>query len=407
MVSVTMSNDTSSYTYWSAPIGIDLEARDSTSGRQTQSTPNLPMTSSECIQSEAQFRDSARAGDRDGGGGGGGGGGARDKTLVSPVRSPRPSYISIPARWPFPSSAGTGQLPQTQSQDPWGEQSDTPPPLQRRPSLVVRAVRQLSNSLGTIRLMSPPSPDDTAKLQAFHAAVTNYGTLSNDTSKHIPPTPTHLRSPAPPDPSPITTLESAPPSRAGSEVGKGDSWFSGGRSWAKRGGKERERGSSSAVVVAEPDQLDPESPLSPPATPRNDDLELDDNDNDGNDKRKSIACVDNNANPKNIHIETDKWRNNIPTSQTLPPPHFHPSPPPSPRPFCKGAASFLAAMERLKPEPAMVLENSGSVARDHLACERTYLAYVRTSLAIASTGVGGWPDFSYFYLSLTDYFYGP
>ncbi|KAF5389666.1 hypothetical protein D9757_004097 [Collybiopsis confluens] len=37
--------------------------------------------------------------------------------------------------------------------------------------------------------------------------------------------------------------------------------------------------------------------------------------------------------------------------------------------------------------PVLVLENSGSVARDHLASERTFLAYVRTSLAIASTGV--------------------
>ncbi|KAH9850242.1 hypothetical protein C2E23DRAFT_331752 [Lenzites betulinus] len=35
----------------------------------------------------------------------------------------------------------------------------------------------------------------------------------------------------------------------------------------------------------------------------------------------------------------------------------------------------------------MTLENSGSVARDHLASERTFLAYARTSLTIASTGV--------------------
>ncbi|EGO23713.1 hypothetical protein SERLADRAFT_392038 [Serpula lacrymans var. lacrymans S7.9] len=35
----------------------------------------------------------------------------------------------------------------------------------------------------------------------------------------------------------------------------------------------------------------------------------------------------------------------------------------------------------------LVLENTGSVARDHLASERTYLAYVRTSLACASAGV--------------------
>ena len=38
--------------------------------------------------------------------------------------------------------------------------------------------------------------------------------------------------------------------------------------------------------------------------------------------------------------------------------------------------------------PSLTLENSGSVARDHLASERTFLAYVRTSLTIASTGVG-------------------
>ncbi|KAI6114269.1 hypothetical protein F5141DRAFT_1002405 [Pisolithus sp. B1] len=39
---------------------------------------------------------------------------------------------------------------------------------------------------------------------------------------------------------------------------------------------------------------------------------------------------------------------------------------------------------------SLVLENKGNVARDHLASERTYLAYVRTSLACASAGVGWW-----------------
>ncbi|EJD02540.1 uncharacterized protein FOMMEDRAFT_109975 [Fomitiporia mediterranea MF3/22] len=37
--------------------------------------------------------------------------------------------------------------------------------------------------------------------------------------------------------------------------------------------------------------------------------------------------------------------------------------------------------------PSLLLENSGSVARDHLAAERTFLAYVRTSLGCAATGV--------------------
>ncbi|KAG7441689.1 uncharacterized protein BT62DRAFT_936819 [Guyanagaster necrorhizus] len=36
---------------------------------------------------------------------------------------------------------------------------------------------------------------------------------------------------------------------------------------------------------------------------------------------------------------------------------------------------------------SLTLENNGSVARDHLASERTFLAYVRTSLVLASTGV--------------------
>lgn len=50
-----------------------------------------------------------------------------------------------------------------------------------------------------------------------------------------------------------------------------------------------------------------------------------------------------------------------------------------------GASSKRFEWKRFKP--ALVLENSGSVARDHLATERTFLAYVRTSLALASTGV--------------------
>ena len=35
------------------------------------------------------------------------------------------------------------------------------------------------------------------------------------------------------------------------------------------------------------------------------------------------------------------------------------------------------------------LQNVGSVARDHLANERTFLAWLRTSLSLASIGVGG------------------
>jgi hypothetical protein len=42
-------------------------------------------------------------------------------------------------------------------------------------------------------------------------------------------------------------------------------------------------------------------------------------------------------------------------------------------------------------EVSLRLQNSGSVARDHLALERTFLAYMRTSIAVASAGVGGYP----------------
>jgi len=55
----------------------------------------------------------------------------------------------------------------------------------------------------------------------------------------------------------------------------------------------------------------------------------------------------------------------------------------SPRSRSRSAVRLLKALS-----PTLTLKNSGSVARDHLASERTWLAYVRTSLAIASTGVG-------------------
>ena len=51
--------------------------------------------------------------------------------------------------------------------------------------------------------------------------------------------------------------------------------------------------------------------------------------------------------------------------------------------------SILQVINLLKRyNPAIILQNSGSVARDHLASERTFLAYVHTSLALSNAGIG-------------------
>jgi uncharacterized membrane protein YidH (DUF202 family) len=47
-----------------------------------------------------------------------------------------------------------------------------------------------------------------------------------------------------------------------------------------------------------------------------------------------------------------------------------------------------SGFDTLRSKVTLTLKNSGSVARDHLASERTFLAYMRTSLAIAAAGIG-------------------
>ncbi|KAI8372103.1 hypothetical protein BD560DRAFT_102472 [Blakeslea trispora] len=56
----------------------------------------------------------------------------------------------------------------------------------------------------------------------------------------------------------------------------------------------------------------------------------------------------------------------------------------------KGQQSFFHHLQELFDHyrAALFLENQGSVARDHLANERTYLAWLRTSLSTISVGIG-------------------
>jgi hypothetical protein len=65
------------------------------------------------------------------------------------------------------------------------------------------------------------------------------------------------------------------------------------------------------------------------------------------------------------------------------------NPRPSASPSGKKISDVAAAAPTVLPfKLSLTLQNTGSVARDHLASERTFLAYVRTSLSFASAGVG-------------------
>lgn len=70
--------------------------------------------------------------------------------------------------------------------------------------------------------------------------------------------------------------------------------------------------------------------------------------------------------------------------------NFNPLDSQKPAPYCSSHTTTSRRSRfplNLPRNISLRLENSGSVARDHLASERTFLAYMRTSLAISASGV--------------------
>lgn len=95
--------------------------------------------------------------------------------------------------------------------------------------------------------------------------------------------------------------------------------------------------------------------------------------------------------PRSFDLDATRSQGDSTTSS---PPH---APPPQSRDFAAQPTSNdppvpqrtpqESLLEKVRNSTSLRLVNSGSVARDHLASERTFLAYIRTSLAIASSGV--------------------
>jgi hypothetical protein len=95
------------------------------------------------------------------------------------------------------------------------------------------------------------------------------------------------------------------------------------------------------------------------------------------DSSQGASLLSQNTNPSNYGSISDDDRSSFHSTST------HEATPPQ-----ASTSTNTRRRRRKLPKPVLNLVNSGSVARDHLASERTFLAYVRTSLAISSMGVG-------------------
>ena len=107
------------------------------------------------------------------------------------------------------------------------------------------------------------------------------------------------------------------------------------------------------------------------------DEQLPDSESKQNSNSRQSSSTQNHDNSRELSTTSESKDNNNPTttittntipSQTI----FH---------------QLYLTITRFHPTLRLVLQNKASVARDHLASERTFLAYVRTSLGLASAGV--------------------
>ena len=109
------------------------------------------------------------------------------------------------------------------------------------------------------------------------------------------------------------------------------------------------------------------------------DEQLPDSESKQNSNSRQSSSTQNHDNSRELSTTSESKDNNNPTTTTTNTTNTIPSQ--------TIFHQLYLTITRFHPTLRLVLQNKASVARDHLASERTFLAYVRTSLGLASAGV--------------------